>query len=437
MEKEAVIGYNGGVIQRLYTKTTKFLDGFFQTDSKYLIKSGGWGVFANIIISILLFGLSLLYARVLSKGTYGSYRYIMSILSIGGFLLLPGIHTAFKRLAAQGYESLYRKDITYRLLASLLLALFGVVAGIYFVWFQNDLIIGIGLILASILVPLERGTGSFVDWFVLKKKFKEKAFARITEHVFFFVLMGLSLFYIRQTSPDIIEAIIIMVIAFYLGHGIPKVYYLKKILKEIPKNGGDKRREEEALKYGFHLSLGSIMPIIANNIDKILIHAFFGPISLAIYSFATVLPDQIRGFITSADSATVTKIFTKKNVDLEKLPKKLFKASAIIVLAVVAYIIVAPFVYKIFFPRYLDSVVFSQIFSLTILFIPFSYLNSALVAKGHIKRIYAHRTTTAILQVILLVVLIPLFGITGAVLSRVIGKFIESVVLYGLFKIKR
>ena len=421
--------------REIYVKIRSGLDRFFKTDSDYLIRSGAWGIFSDAAVAILLFGLSLLYARILSKDAYGSYRYVMSILSIGGFLLLPGIHTSFKRLAARGYEGSYRKDIKYRLLASFLLGLFGIGAGICFILFRNDLVIGIGVIIAGILIPLERGTGSYIDWFAIKQKFRRKAFSSIIEHIFFFAVMALSLLYIRESTPSVVEIMVILVSAFYLGHGIPKTTYLLRILKEIPEIE-NKEKEKEAFRYGLHLSAGSIIPTIANNVDKVLIYAYLGPVSLAIYSFATVLPDQIRGFITSFDSAVVTKIFAKKSSDLDKLPTKLLRASLAVFLIVILYIIAAPFIYKTFFPRYIDSVVFSQIYSVGLIFLSFIYLNSAMVAKGHIKRVYAHRGSVSLLQIVLLAILVPALGIMGAVLSRVVIRFIESIILYSLFKIK-
>jgi len=413
----------------------EFANKVLKTDTEYLFRGGSWALISRVGVSLILFVLSIIYARYLLKDTYGSYRYVMSIISIGGFLLLPGIQTAFVRLASRGLEGSYRRAIRLRMLFSTFLSLFVLGAAGYF-FITGDAVIGTALLLAGILVPLERGTGTYIEWLIIKQKFRRKTIASIVEHAVFALFMTVGIGLIYTLSLSLLQSLLLMMAAFYLGHGIPKLFYLRQILREIPR-GSNPEQEKIAIRDGLHLSGSSVLPIIANNLDQILLHALLGPVSLAIYSFAVVVPNQFRAVITTMTSISEVKIFSKKERDLKTLPRKLLLASIAIFLGVLLYILLAPLVYKLFFPRYIEAINLSRAYALIIATIPFSFLGSALFATGRIKRVWIHKTLAPIVKIILIFTLIPLFGIWGAVWAQVGGSVFTTVILLVLFYIRR
>src|ERR1019366_9423325 len=52
----------------------------------------------------------------------------------------------------------------------------------------------------------------------------------------------------------------------------------------------------ELMRYGAHLSIIGVFSTIAAQIDSVLTFHFLGPAVLAIYSFATAIPDRISAF---------------------------------------------------------------------------------------------------------------------------------------------
>lgn len=426
------------MMRNLYNKTISYLDRFFETDSAYLISGGGWAFISKITTSLLLLGLSVMYARFLDKELYGSYRYVLSFLSMGGFLLLPGLFTSYFRAMAQGHLNLFSKASKIKFITSLPLSVFSVGLSIYFFIFQQNPTFGTAFLVTGILLPLIEGTGAYINLLTLQKQFKKKTLYSILEHVFFGIMMAIVVFLIYVKSIHSTAALSLMLAAMYFGHGIPKIIFLFITLRGTPKNQTslETNEQKEIVRYGLHLSASSIITPIATNLDKVLLGSLLGPSALAVYSFALLVPEQIRGLILVFQSSAVAKILSKKSKDLSFLPKKLLRASLFIVPIVVLYYLSAPYIYSFLFPQYNDSVQYSQIAAFSLIAIPLTSLASALVSTKRTKKIYAHRITGSLVQTTLFLILLPLFGIWGAIWSRVFGRFLNVALLWVLFKKK-
>jgi O-antigen/teichoic acid export membrane protein len=116
------------------------------------------------------------------------------------------------------------------------------------------------------------------------------------------------------------------------------------------------------------------------------------------------------------------------------LPKKIFKFFLVIIPVVILYIIIAPFLYKILFPEYLDSILYSQILALTILYIPATLLGTSLVAKMQTKKLYFLRTFLSLARIALLLILTPLYGLWGIISATLILTITSFCLNFFFFK---
>jgi len=194
------------------------------------------------------------------------------------------------------------------------------------------------------------------------------------------------------------------------------------------------KTEPGVTSYGKHLSVMQGATVIANNIDKILLFQFTGPAILAGYYLALVPFKQIKNFLSALNVLALPKLSSQKVSDIKvNLPPKLIKSYLLIVPIVLSYIILAPFFFKILFPNYVDFVFISQLFSLMLLFTPTTLLNTALTALEFKKQLYIVSTSTAILRVLLLLIAVPLWGLTGAVSVVIISQTYTAICLVFLF----
>jgi O-antigen/teichoic acid export membrane protein len=106
------------------------------------------------------------------------------------------------------------------------------------------------------------------------------------------------------------------------------------------------------------------------------------------------------------------------------------------------YIILIPYLFKIFFPKYLGSIFFSRLFGINIMFMPINSLLSAIGSATLIytpkKWVYQGNAIPQIILIISLLTLTPIFGINGAIISKIIFSLTAAIIsLYFWKKVVR
>ncbi|MBI2626202.1 MAG: hypothetical protein HYW69_01240, partial [Candidatus Nealsonbacteria bacterium] len=191
--------------------------------------------------------------------------------------------------------------------------------------------------------------------------------------------------------------------------------------------------DPQTISYGKHLSLMGVISSIANRLDSPLLFNYIGPVQLAIYSFATIIPQQIENVLGHIETLAFPKLASKSQTEMKaSLMKKFWRLALLTVIVMLIYIMVIPFFYKIFFPRYLDSILYSQIFMLSSISLPISLLGTAFKAKMMKKELYLMKAG-AFSKIVLMAILIPLYGIWGAIAAAIATEIFKSGLVLFLF----
>jgi O-antigen/teichoic acid export membrane protein len=174
----------------------------------------------------------------------------------------------------------------------------------------------------------------------------------------------------------------------------------------------------------------NVISAIAGQIDQILLFTIIGPAQLAIYSFAILGPEKIKEILKLLNTLALPK-FSAKEKELLKpaIMPKFWLLMILSVVIIILYIIMAPFLYQLFFPKYMASVPYSRFLSLTIIGFPVSFLFTYFQAKTMTKHLYIIRTAQPIIQIILMVLLVKPYGIWG-IIGAIIGTTFLSLVLH-------
>jgi O-antigen/teichoic acid export membrane protein len=410
---------------------------FFHTDVRYLAKGTFWLTVGKVVGAAIAFGLSILYARYLPKELYGEYRYVLSVLSMLGVFALPGIATAIIRGVARGFDGTFSIGAKYIFFSSFGITVAGLAVATWF-FLAGNTMLAWAFIAASIVIPFAEGLGNWRAYLEGKKLFRKKTLFNIWSNIWYGALLALSVGAIYFYSLPINYSLVILVLAYTVGHAIPNILFLLITLRSLPK---DCISEPGSVRYGMHLSLIKAPATIANYLDAVLLHTLLGPAALALYAFAIALPEQIKGFLGVTASVAFPKLATKTDsLELsemkKKLPGKIGRAMVISFAVIIIYIAVAPYIYEIFFPRYQDSVIYSQIFALSLITFPMGVFGTAIKAEGNLKKIYIHQLLAPIIQIIALIILIPQFALWGAVFARIIARIVGHGLAYGLFILK-
>jgi O-antigen/teichoic acid export membrane protein len=146
---------------------------------------------------------------------------------------------------------------------------------------------------------------------------------------------------------------------------------------------------------------------------------FIGPVQVAIYAYALRLVERISELIPF--SALAFPKMAERNLKADGVKRSIFdkflKLFWFSIPFTILYILFCPIFFKIFFPTYKESIIYSQVLALTLIFSPFSFLSTAFLAEAKKRELYILNFAPQILKIILFFILIPLLGIWGGVYS--------------------
>lgn len=394
------------------------LERLTKTDLRYLVSSGSWIVLGQGVSTATSFIIAVAFANLLPVATYGAYKYLLSIASFFAIFTLPGMVTAVTRAAAQGKGSTMHSALRLRILSSLIGSSAAVISGGYYL-IQGNFELGVGLLVIALTLP-------FFDTFTIynaylsgRQMFRSLTLLHVLAQIVSMLCVLAALFYTDRITI-ILAAYFVPLAAIRLG------IYLT-IARSVPQGTPD----ADTLRYGSHLSAMGILGIASQTVDKWLLWHFLGPIELAMYAFAIGIPEQLKGPMKGVGDLALPKFSERSHSDMQRSLKVLWYRTALygVALLVIAlsYIALAPTIFSFFFPQYVSSVLYSQIFALSLISGITVVPQAALAAHRKTAEQYAINSVQPVLQIILFLVLIPAYGVLGAVTALLLTRVLVTI----------
>ncbi len=378
---------------------------YFKTDMVYLAKGGFWLVMSQIAISLSSLVLSIAFANLLSPEIYGTYRYILTIFNFLAIPTLTGINTSLMKSAAQKMDGSLRLAFNTRLQWGLLSTLLGItIAGYYL--FQRDVTLATNIFLLSLFAPLFYSCEVYSYYLRGKKLFKH-----------FSLFNSLSIIIPACTVTGVLfvsNNLTVILLGYFVPYTLLKGLFLFISAQKVH---AESVIDPELISYGKHLSVMSVLSVIAQNIDKFLLWHYLGAAQLAVYAFAVSPVSNMEAVMGKLDLLIFPKIAER---DISEIRRTVYgKALRIffVVAGVVAlYILCAPFLFPIFFPQYLESITYSQVFALTLLIsLPLMVIGAVFTAHAKIREKYFLSVIGPSVKIVLFLTLIPQYGIWGLI----------------------
>jgi len=399
----------------------RWLQNYTKTDMVYVAKGSFWFILGRIFAFLASFFILLAFAWFATKEVFGAYQYIISIASMISLILLPGLDTALVRSVAKGKEKTFflceKEKLKFGFFA---LLIFFAISIWYF--FRNNLELAISFFFAGIFLPLLAIFSLYLSFWYGKKRFdlQNKYF------VFHNFLGALILILFIIFKPEIPSVIF----GYFFGYTFSTFLFWFLTRKRINKNT---QEEKEAISYGKHLTIMYIPGTISGHLDKVILWQFLGTVQVAIYSYALRVVERLTELLPFSTLAFPK--MAEKNLKEENIKKSIFdkflKLFLISIPLAIFYILFSPFLFKIFFPAYQESISYSQVLALILIFSPFNFLATTFLAEAKKRELYILNFAPQILKIALFFILIPLFGIWGGVFSILISQaFFATLTLY-------
>ena len=397
---------------------------YTKTDMTYLARGGSFSLVfqgANIVASLCL---AIAISHFVSKESYGIYKYVLSVVSILSLFSLNSIGSAVFQSAAQGFDGALRKAFWDNIRwSALIFAGALVVAGYYFLLGNTTL--AIGVLIGGSCAPFLASVSLFNSFLGGKRDFYRQAVYGILDSVIpIAIFIGVIVF---TQNP------LALVAAYFITNTLAGLFFYRRTVAVY--RASMHVHDENMLGYSKHLSTMGILTGIAGNLDQILLFHFVGAAQVAIYNFATAVPDQVKGISGTLSNMLQPRLVARTGEEIKHgMGNKVLWYSLLSLVTVSVYIVVAPYLFRLLFPEYLPAVLYSQLYALWILSIAFDPFSTYLYARKLVKEQYIDTVLFSVCQIAGMVVGVVFWGLAGVIVARVLTRWILGGTYYVLYR---
>jgi O-antigen/teichoic acid export membrane protein len=413
-------------MKRHALRLLKWSEKYTKTDMAYLASGTFWGNANYAIFSLMGFALSVLFARFLTQEEFGTYQYVLSVAGLIGSTALTGMNGAVTRAVARGYEGELRKSVRFQILLGVVPAAFAVGVGAWYL-FHSDHRLALSFLWVALFLPLGSAFNTWAAYTGGRKLFRIGTYYGLANNAIAYA--GVIAFtYLTRDFVWIAFA------NFFFGFAGNFLIY-KLVTRHLPPNG---KTDGETVRYGTHLSLMAIPGTISSQLDALLVFHMLGPAALAVYSFATLIPEKISGGLKFISNLALPKFSEKGEESVRHfLTKRLWMVVVLVCAVSAAYAAGAPWLFRTFFPAYAVSVPFTQVYALSLFSVIGGIAQTALLSQRRTKELYIANFTIPLLRSALLVTLMHYYGVWGVLWAQIITNFISApfqMLLFGTRK---
>ena len=410
-------------MSKLRDKFLRTLGRLLKTDAHYLIGSGSWLIFEKIASSAASILLTLGFANLLSQTNYGIYQFVFSLVPIIGMFTLTGMGTAITQSTAQGFDGALKRGVVLHLKWSIGVAL-AALAGASYYFINENVTLGTSLLIVGAFSPFLHSFSHYTSYLKGKKEFKTLAILSVLRKIIVVTSLLIALF--LTGNP------VVLVGVYFVAHTINALLFYYITLKIYQP---EDRHDPDMPLYGKHLSAINIIGTIAGNIDKILIFHYLGAAQLAIFTIAALIPKELRQLNRILQVLTLPK-YSARSIESIKnaILQKVLWVLVFFTLLFVMYVLLAPALFDILLPQYTEAILYSQVFALILLTTPEMLPKQVFIAHRKKKDLYTFSIVPPIVKIALVVVLIPLYGIWGAIAATLSTRVVSILLTTYLFR---
>lgn len=395
-------------IRRLNDKLAKIL----KVDINYLMRGGTLLSSTQLTSAVFGFFLTFAFARYLPQDIFGTYKYILATYALLVITSLPGLDTAVLETLSKGNQGAFIHAIKTKFIYGFIGTFLSVLYGFYYLFTGNTQLFWL-FCLVGIFLPFIECLSLYTSVLNAQKRFGFWTITEIANQAF----STLGLFVTIYFTDNIFIIICAYFLPYIFVRGVSTLYALKYFIE-------NKNYDPAYLTYGKAMTWYQIITRGIASLDQMVLFHFMGPAQVAIFSIANSIPTRFQSVLRITGTLAFPKYANKSEQEIaHTLPRKMFLFGTGIFLSCVFYFLIAPEFFKLFFPKYLESVSYSKIlifFVLSGMTYPFgAYLN----AHKKITENYLFAILSFSVKVLCLVILVPLYGVWGAVWGVVLSSW--------------
>ena len=387
------------------------------------------GKFAPIIFSFIY---TIILAEALGANDYGLFTYLTAIGV--GFLNLFGSNFLYEILsnftAQSGSRRLFKIILSMQFL--LTTAVF-----IGLIIFGNDFLAGMNgsstliVLIALALIFFNPLISSFEGLYEGAGKFGRPFVGILAEHL---VNLGMIIFFVHFMGLGLMGALIAKYISLGFHVFVYFIYYRKMVFKEKP------IEMKVVKKYFFSGIGGEFVSQLGSQINTVAM-GFISPAVLGVYYIA----DKICSIALGAPSSSTIEVIAQSNSSNFADKKKIEKYTSlstkvaffiVVIFSVLLFFLAYPLL-AIFFPKYVDGIVFIPLLAIEKYFKSLDSVKTILISLNKAADMTIQKTICTSAMIASIIILVPVLGlgILGLIIARVIT--VATSVVSGYVMVRR
>ncbi len=389
----------------------------------YLLRGGSWAFSEQVVTNAISLLQAIAFANLISPQTYGVFSVVQSWIGILVTFALGSLPNALIKSVAEGNDGELKRGFLLKLKYAPLASLLGLGFSFYYLFIGNNTTLAYSFLIASFCMPLYVALPQVTFFLFAKGAFLDKFIVQVSVSLASLAGMTISMLYFGSVPY--------LMLAYFIPPIIVNGIFFWRTLRTKVHNAKTGANTE---RFALHLTGMSLLGSITKNIDQLLMFHFSGAVQLAVYKFALIPIRKLETFFQIILDLLLPRFAKREYREIyQGFDRKLLLSGAFSLTVVAVYFFSIPYLYKLFFPKYTDAVIYSRLLSLLFLFGPLSYVQQLWLAKAETKRLYFLKILGDSTRISLHVALIPVFGIAGAVGSRMVASSFVSTAAFILF----
>lgn len=389
-------------------------------DAIYMTKGTFWTTFRFAIGTVTSMVTVVAFANLLSRESYGTYSYLLSLAGSLAFLSLSGTGTGVIRATARGHANVLPYAIRLQLRYNLLTVTAIAIAAIYYQANGNSTF-AISLGILAIALPLASVYHTYESVFIGQKRFDILTAVTGATNV----VATISTVVVLLLTDNLI----LIVSSYALVSVVPNLLAYIYVKRSVAKSEPEPEAIKELRRTAFHLTGAGIISTLAQYLDKIVLFQVAGPAALAIYGFSIAGPEKLKGLVKNWFSIALPRLTERSTEEIRQtFYKRILYSLAIGSGVTLVAILLAPVLFHLFLPRYLDAIPYSQVYSLGLIVIPaMVYVGSVFSGQNMLRAIYINSIGSQIIRIVLFLILGLKWQIWGLIAASIISYIISTI----------
>ncbi len=377
-------------------------------DIGYFGSAGFWMGTGTVLTAMWALALYVAFARLIPQDVYGIYQFVLSIGSVLGAFTLTGMNNAIVRAVSRHAEGELGVSVKLQLTWAVLPFAMALVAAGYYAYMGNG-VIAAAILMTGIFIPVTNAFNTYAAFLIGRGDFRSSFWYGQAYNLAYYGALLIALFLTH-------DPLLLVLVSLGTGCGMTALLYLLVVRRYRP----NEVRDGETIRFGTHLSFANVLSTIFLQLDNILVFHFLGAVPLAIYAFATNIPDRVGALFRNVSVAALPKLSVRSPSAIRSnIASQTLKFSTLTALGFLGYAVCAPILFKLFFPAYGAAVPYTQAYALVlVLNLAAGLLGTALVAAKATREIYVYNMTNPLYGTLLMLVGVSSFGLWGLIVAR-------------------